>query len=43
MSPFKAGVIHDGLGSQPTHRALFTVRPDMVYVFKLYAILSGNR
>lgn len=24
-----------GLGRRPTHRALFTIRPDMVYVFSI--------
>jgi len=31
--PFTVRELHYGTGSRPTHRALFTVRPDMVYVF----------
>ena len=31
--PNEVRELHYGLGSRPTHRALFTTRPDMVYVF----------
>ena len=31
--PFEVRELYYGLGRQPTHRALFTIRPDMVYVF----------
>ena len=31
--PFEVRELHYGLGSQPTHRALFTIRQDCVYVF----------
>lgn len=30
--PFELRELHYGLGSRPTHRALFTIRPDMVLV-----------
>ena len=30
--PFHVREVYFGLGRQPTHRALFTIRPDMVYV-----------
>jgi plasmid stabilization system protein ParE len=30
--PFEVRELRYGLGKRPTHRALFTVRPDMVYV-----------
>lgn len=31
--PFEVRELRYGLGRRPTHRALFTIRPDMVYVF----------
>jgi hypothetical protein len=31
--PFEVRELHYGLGSRPTHRALFTIRPDKVYIF----------
>lgn len=31
--PFEVRELHYGLGSKPTHRALFTIRPGEVYVF----------
>ena len=31
--PFEVRELRFGLGRKPTHRALFTIRPDMVYVF----------
>lgn len=31
-----------GLGRRPTHRALFTIRPDMVYVFSLHHVAQGT-
>jgi plasmid stabilization system protein ParE len=30
--PFEVRELRYGLGKRPTHRALFTIRPDMVYV-----------
>lgn len=31
--PFEVRELHYGLGHHATHRALFTIKPDMVYVF----------
>lgn len=31
--PFEVRELRFGLGTRPTHRALFTIRPDMVFVF----------
>jgi plasmid stabilization system protein ParE len=31
--PYEVRELHYGLGGKSTHRALFTIRPDMVYVF----------
>lgn len=30
--PFEVRQLLFGLGSKPTHRALYTIRPDMIYV-----------
>jgi plasmid stabilization system protein ParE len=30
--PFEVRELRYGIGKRPTHRALFTIRPDMVYV-----------
>ena len=30
--PFEVRELRYGLGRRPTHRALFTIRPDMIYV-----------
>jgi plasmid stabilization system protein ParE len=31
--PFEVRELHYGMGKKTTHRALFTIRPNMVYVF----------
>lgn len=33
--PFDVQQLNYGLGRKPTHRALFTIRGDMVYVFSI--------
>lgn len=33
--PYEMRELHYGLGSHPTHRAVFTVRPDVVLVFAI--------
>ena len=33
--PFEVHNLLYGLSNKPTHRALFTIRPDMVYVFAI--------
>ena len=33
--PFEVRELYYGLGNRPTHRALFTIRPDKVYVFEI--------
>jgi plasmid stabilization system protein ParE len=33
--PYEIRELHYGLGSRPTHRAVFTVRPDMVLVLTI--------
>ena len=33
--PFEMRELHFGIGNRPTHRALFTIRPDKVYVLML--------
>ena len=35
LFPFDLRQLNYGLGGRPTHRALFTIRPDMVYVFSI--------
>ena len=35
MFPFEVRQMTYGLGSRPTHRALFVIRPDMVYVIAI--------
>jgi len=33
--PYEIRELHYGLGSRPTHRAVFTIRPDMVLVLTI--------
>lgn len=33
LFPFEVREFHFGVGAKPTHRALYTIRPDMVFVF----------
>jgi len=33
LFPYEIRQLNFGLGSKPTHRALYTIRPDRVYVF----------
>ena len=33
--PYELRELHYGLGSRPTHRAVFTIRPDMVLVLSI--------
>ena len=33
--PYEIREMHYGLGSRPTHRAVFTIRPDMVLVLTI--------
>ena len=33
--PYEMRELHYGLGSHPTHRAVFTIRPDMVLVLTI--------
>jgi len=35
LFPFDVRQLNYGFSSKPTHRALFTIRPDMVYVFSI--------
>ena len=46
LFPFEIRELHYGLGSRPTHRAVFTVRPDMVLVLTIrhaaHATLTEN-
>jgi len=40
--PFEVRELLYGLGKKPTHRALFTIRPDMVYVFLIRHHAQGD-
>ena len=40
--PFEVRELHYGLGSRPTHRALFTIRPDMIYVICIRHLAQGE-
>lgn len=35
LFPYEIRELHYGLGSRPTHRAVFTIRPDMVLVLTI--------
>jgi plasmid stabilization system protein ParE len=35
LFPYEIRELHYGLGSRPTHRAVFTIRPDMVLVLAI--------
>ena len=35
LFPFDVRQLNYGLSGKPTHRALFTLRPDMMYVFSI--------
>lgn len=35
LFPFDVRQLNYGLSGKPTHRALFTIRPDIVYVFSI--------
>lgn len=35
LFPFEVRQLNFGLGPKPTHRALFVIRPDMVYVIAI--------
>lgn len=39
--PYEVRELHFGLGSRPTHRALFTIRPDCVAVFSIRHAAQG--
>ena len=34
--PYELRELHYGLGHKPTHRAIYTVRPDMVFVVAIH-------
>lgn len=40
--PFEVRQRNYGLGRRPTHRAIFTIRPDMIYVLRIQS-LSQDR
>jgi len=40
--PFEVRELHYGLGSKPSHRALFTVSSDRVYVFLIRHLAQQN-
>mgnify|MGYP002626318174 CR=1 FL=1 len=40
--PYEVRQLNYGLGSKPTHRALYTIRPDMVYVFLIRHLAQGK-
>jgi plasmid stabilization system protein ParE len=35
LFPYELRELHDGLGSRPTHRAVFTIRPDAVVILTI--------
>jgi plasmid stabilization system protein ParE len=35
LFPYEIRELHHGLGSRPSHRAVFTIRPDMVLVLTI--------
>lgn len=39
--PFEVRELHYGLGNRPTHRALFTIRPDMIFVLVIRHVAQG--
>ena len=40
--PFEIRELYFGLGSRPTHRAVFTIRPDMVLVLTIRHAAQGE-
>ena len=40
--PCEVRQLNYGLGSTPTHRALYTIRPDMVFVFLIRHLAQGE-
>lgn len=41
MFPFEVRQMNFGLGSKPTHRALFVIRPGMIYVIAIRHLAQG--
>ena len=40
--PYEVRQLNYGVGAKPTHRALYTVRPDMVFVFLVRHLSQGD-
>ena len=40
--PFEIRELHFGLGAHPTHRAVFTIRPDMVLVVSIRHVAQAD-
>ena len=40
--PYELRELHYGLGQRPTHRAVFTIRPDMVFVLAIRHVAQAD-